>query len=87
MDIAEIKILCEKLLEAREAGYGATIDSYIEQGKFICPNPAMFMAELEQFVQRAKTVIGDFPPHWLQDMNSRIDSLCGEVKDIWYIYN
>lgn len=85
MDAKEIEILLDKLSEARKAGYGVLIDAYLETEKSYDPNPVMLMKELEDFVQRVKTVKGDFNPHWLQDMNSRIDALAGEVKDIFYI--
>ena len=84
MDIDEIEVLVNKLKEAREAGYGVLIDAHLEQDKSIPPNPVMLMKELEHFVQRVKTVRGDFGPHWHQDMNSRIDALASEVKDFYY---
>ena len=86
MDIDEIEVLVNKLKEAREAGYGVLIDAHLEQDKSIAPTPVMLMAELEHFVQRIKTVSGDFGPHWLQDMNSRIDALVGEVKECYYVH-
>ena len=84
MDEIRIDELLDKLSEAREAGYGMIIDSFLEVQKDLDPNPAMLMKELEHFVQRVKTVRGDFSPHWHQDMNSRIDALASEVKDIYY---
>ena len=84
MDSKELQALFDKLTEAREAGYGNLIDDVWEMEKSYDPNPVMLMKELEDLVQRVKTVKGDFNPHWLQDMNSRIDALAGEVNDIFY---
>ena len=84
MDMEEIEALFDKLSEARQAGYGVLIDAWLEHDKSICPNPVMLMKELEHFVQRPKTVRGDFPAHWLQDMNNRILALTDEVKMLYY---
>ena len=85
MDIEEVTVLLDKVNEAREAGWKGIIDASIEEGKnFFTPNPAMLMKELEHFVKRVKTVMGEFSPHWHQDMNSRIDALAGEVNDIYH---
>ena len=86
MDMKEIEALLDKLSEARQAGYGVLIDAFLEEDKSIDPNPIMLMKELEHFVQRVKTVRGDFCPHWHQDMNSRIDALAGEVKEVWFVH-
>ena len=88
MDMEEIGTLFEKLLEAREAGYGTLLDSMIEQDKDITPNPVMLMKELEHFVQRAKRMYregtyDECPEHWEKDMNTRMDALAGCVHDIW----
>ena len=85
MDIKEIEALVDKLSEAREAGYGMIIDSFLEVQKDLDPNPVMLMKELEHLVQRAtKVYSGELPSYWYQDMITRIGYLQDKVNDIHY---